>query len=182
MNQPFTLKIALVGMMASGKTTVGKELARRLGVPFFDSDREVVSAAGMSVAEYFARRGEDAFREFERGTVARLLAGEGALVLSLGGGAFMQAPVREMLRGRARSVFLHVGAGELVRRLERTDIAKRPLLADSPDWRAKIAELLAERENIYNQADVRFDANAPDPVALARELAGLLRRERENPV
>ncbi len=170
----FAGKAALVGMMASGKTTVGRLLARRLGAAFVDVDDEVAAAAGMSIAAYFAARGEEAFRALERETIGRLLREEAPAVLSLGGGAFMQEPIRDMLRGRARSVFLRVDAGEIVRRLEGTDIAKRPLLAASPDWREKVAALLAEREAVYAEADVCFDANARDPEALARDLAGAL--------
>ncbi len=178
MQKTFTGKVALVGMMASGKTTVGRELARLLSVPFADADDAIVAAAGMPIADCFALRGEAVFRELERAAVERLLGGDGGLVLSLGGGAFIQPEIRAMLAGRARSVFLRVDAEELVRRLEATDIAARPLLASSPDWRRKIADLLAAREKPYSEADIRFNANARDPKALAHELAALLLNER----
>lgn len=172
------MKVALVGMMASGKTTIGGELARLRGARFVDSDEEMIAASGMPVAAYFARHGEEAFRKMERETIGRLLGGEDALVLSLGGGAYMQEPVRRALAERARTVFLRVDAEEIVRRLEGTDIAKRPLLAASPDWRARVGELLAEREEIYGRAEILFDANGRDPAALAGELAALLAAEK----
>ncbi len=171
------MKVALVGMMASGKTTIGRELARLWGVPFVDSDHEMIARSGMPVAEYFARHGEAAFRTMERETVGRLLAGEGSLVMSLGGGAYMQEAVRRVLAERARTVFLQVGAEEIVRRLEGTDIAKRPLLAAAADWRARVGELLAEREAVYAGAEIRFDANGRVPGELARELAARLAPE-----
>ena len=171
------MKVALVGMMASGKTTLGKELARILGVPFIDSDHEMIARSGMPVAEYFARNGEAAFRKMERETIGRLLDGDGALVMSLGGGAYTQEEIRAMLARKARAVFLHVDAEEIIRRLEGTDISRRPLLAACADWRLRVPELLAERKKLYAEAEIRFDANRHDPEGLALELSELLRLE-----
>lgn len=167
-------KVAIVGMMASGKTTIGQELARVIGAPFIDSDHEMIANAGMTVAEYFARHGETAFRKMERETIASLLARPGSLVLSLGGGAFMQPEIREILRAGARTVFLKVTADEIVGRLEGTRIANRPLLAAAPDWRARVGEILAERESIYAGSDIVFDACRHDVAGLARELSAIL--------
>ena len=88
--------IALVGMMGSGKTSIGKRLAGRLGLPFVDSDSEIETAAGMTITEIFDRHGEAYFREGERRVIARLL-GEGPCVLATGGGAFMDARTRDAI-------------------------------------------------------------------------------------
>lgn len=167
-------KVAIVGMMASGKTTIGRELARVVGAPFIDSDHEMIANAGMSVAEYFARHGEAAFRRMERKTIASLLARSGTLIISLGGGAYMQPEVRELLRAGARTVFLKVTADEIISRLEGTRIMNRPLLAAAPDWRARVGEILAEREAVYAGADIVFDACRHDVPGLARELSAML--------
>lgn len=164
-------------MMASGKTTLGKALAAALGVPFVDSDHHMIAASGMPVAEFFERHGEAAFRKMERETIGALLDGEGPLVMSLGGGAFTQKEIRAMLAEKARTVFLSVEPEEIIRRLEGTDIARRPLLAACADWRARVPELLAERKALYAEADIRFDAGGHEPEALARDLAAVLRRE-----
>ena len=170
-------KVAIVGMMASGKTTIGQELARVVGAPFIDSDHEMIANAGMSVAEYFARHGEAAFRRMERETIASLLGRPGSLIISLGGGAYMQPEIRELLRSGARTVFLKVTAGELISRLEGTRIQNRPLLAAAPDWRARVDEILAEREGVYAGADIVFDACRHDVPGLARELSAILAAE-----
>lgn len=163
-------------MMASGKTTLGKKLAALLGADFVDSDDAMEAASGLTPREFFATRGEAAFRALERETIARLLDGEGAVVLSLGGGAYLQPEVREMLRVRARTVFLRVDAEELVRRLEGTDIASRPVLAAYPDWRAGVRDVLAKREKAYAEADLTFAAAGAPPETLAQDLAQLLQR------
>ena len=99
--------IALVGMMGSGKTSIGKRLATRLGLPFVDSDSEIETAAGMTITEIFDRHGEAYFREGERRVIARLL-GEGPCVLATGGGAFMDAAHP---RGDRRVGHLRLAAG-----------------------------------------------------------------------
>lgn len=174
MKQSFTEKVALAGMMASGKTTLGRKLAHILGARFVDTDAEMEAASGLSPREFFAQRGEAAFRELERATIARLLDAPGAAVLSLGGGAYLQPEIRDMLRARARTVFLRVGAEELIRRLAGTDIASRPILAAYPDWREGVRDVLAKRGPIYKEADITFDAESGAPAALARELVNIL--------
>lgn len=117
--------IALVGMMGSGKTSIGKRLATRLGLPFVDSDSEIETAAGMTITEIFDRHGEAYFREGERRVIARLL-GEGPCVLATGGGAFMDARTREAITEAGISVWLRADTATLMQRIARRN--NRPLL------------------------------------------------------
>ena len=145
--------IVLLGMMGSGKSSLGKRLAERRGVPFFDADSEIEKAAGgMSIADIFERFGEASFRDSERLVVKRLLDGP-RHVLGLGGGAFMDAATREHIAARAVSVWLDVPIEELVVRINRKP-GKRPLLAGT-DIHAKLQELHAERAPLYAKADIR---------------------------
>jgi shikimate kinase len=142
--------LVLVGLMGAGKSSVGRRLAARLGLPFVDADQEIEAAAGMTVEEIFARHGEPAFRDGERRVIARLLDNP-VQVLATGGGAFMDARTRALIRERAISIWLHAELDELVRRVtRRTD---RPLLKGR-DPRAVLEQLIAERYPVYAQADV----------------------------
>ena len=97
--------IVLVGLMGVGKSTVGRRLARRLGLPFVDSDSEIEGAAGLSAAEVFERYGEKDFRDGERRLVARLIEGE-VRVIATGGGAYVDPRTRELLNSRAITIWL----------------------------------------------------------------------------
>lgn len=163
-------------MMASGKSTLGALLADALSVPFIDSDQAIVDAAGMPIAEYFAGHGEKGFRTLERETVLSLADTPGAFVMALGGGAYLQEALRDHLRGKALTVYLRLDADEIVRRLETTDIASRPVLASPLGWRARAAELVRERDPFYRLADMIFEAGGRVPQALARDLAEKLRQ------
>ena len=127
--------IVLVGLMGAGKTSVGKRLAALLGVPFADSDAEIVEAAGMSIPEIFASLGEPAFRDGERRVIARLLA-ERPGVLATGGGAFIEARTRAEIAARATSVWLRADLDLLWDRVR--DRPGRPLLQTAdPQRRAR---------------------------------------------
>src|SRR3954467_7633458 len=110
--------VALVGMMGAGKTSIGKRLATRLEVPFADADHEIESAAGMTVAEIFAKYGEPEFRRLERSVIARLL-GETPQVLATGGGAYMDDGTRAMMRTRAFSIWLKAPIDVLLGRVKK---------------------------------------------------------------
>lgn len=146
--------IVLVGMPGSGKSSVGRRLAKRLGLPFLDADEEIERAAGMTIPEIFASRGEAEFREGEKRVMVRLLQA-GPCVLATGGGAFMNADTRAAVARHGVSVWLHADLPILLRRVrKRTD---RPLLADG-DAGEKLAALLAARGDTYALADVRVDS------------------------
>jgi len=142
--------IVLVGMMGSGKTTVGRRLALRLGLPFVDVDQEIVEAAGMPIPDIFARHGEAHFRDGERRVMARVLTG-GPRVVATGGGAFMNDATRARIGEKAISIWLKADLDTLMRRVRRRPT--RPLL-QTPDPLATMQQLLAEREPVYAQAHV----------------------------
>src|SRR5262249_38115527 len=116
--------IVLVGLMGAGKSTVGRRLARRLGLPFVDSDIAIEEASGASSADLFERYGEHDFRDGERRLVARLVNGE-VRVIATGGGAFMDPRTRELLNERAITVWLDAPIDVLAERTSRRD--NRPL-------------------------------------------------------
>ncbi len=117
--------VVLVGMMGAGKTSVGKRLAARLGLPFVDADAEIEAGAQLTIPEIFERFGEDYFREGERRVIARLLNG-GPQVLATGGGAFMNASTRAAIAARSVSIWLKPDVEALVARVRKK--SNRPLL------------------------------------------------------
>ncbi|WP_227425985.1 shikimate kinase [Roseibaca sp. Y0-43] len=147
--------VVLVGMMGAGKTAIGKHVAQVLGVPFRDSDEEIVTAAQMSIAEIFARDGEAFFRDREAEVIARLLHGTPA-ILSVGGGAFLRAETRQRIHDDGVSVWLRADLDLLWSRVRTKNT--RPLLQND-DPRGTLARLLAERTPYYEQADLVANAD-----------------------
>jgi shikimate kinase len=143
--------IVLVGMMGVGKSSVGRRLAARLGIPFADADTEIEKAAGMSIADIFARHGEADFRSGEARVIARLLE-SGPQVLATGGGAFMNVKTRDAIRAKGVSIWLKAEFEVLLRRISKRR-NERPLL-QTDDPAETLRTLLAEREPIYAQADL----------------------------
>lgn len=142
--------VVLIGMMGAGKSTVGRRLALRLGLPFLDADTEIEHAAAMTIPEIFETHGELHFRDGEAKVIARLLDG-GAKILATGGGAFMRAETRDRIRNQAISMWLEADADVILRRVKRR--ADRPLLKTA-DPAATIARLIDERYPLYRQADI----------------------------
>jgi shikimate kinase len=146
--------IVLVGLMGAGKSSVGRRLAEKLGLPFVDADHEIEAAAGQSIAEIFADHGEAYFRDGERKVIARLL-GSGAQVLATGGGAFINDETRQRIREGGVSVWLKADLPLLMKRvLKRSD---RPLLK-SEDPEAVMRRLMEQRYPVYAGADVTVDS------------------------
>lgn len=136
--------IVLVGMMGAGKSSIGRRLAARLGIPFVDADSEIESAAGMTIPEIFEKHGEPYFRAGEARVIARLLD-NGPQVLATGGGSIMDQRTRDLIRIKGISVWLKADLDVLMKRTKRrTD---RPLAE-------KIKDLLPLREPIYSQSDI----------------------------
>jgi shikimate kinase/3-dehydroquinate synthase len=151
--------IVLVGLMGAGKTSIGRRLAARLGMPFRDADAEIELAAGCTIPELFARYGETEFRAGERRVIRRLLAGD-PLVLAAGGGAFMDAETRATVRDEAVSIWLRCPLSTLLRRVAGRD--HRPLLSDG-DPADVLRRLIEVRYPIYAEADVIVDCGDENP-------------------
>lgn len=167
--------IVLVGLMGAGKTKIGRRLAARLNLPFFDSDEEIEAAAGETIEEIFANRGEAMFRDGERRVIARLLQGP-VHVLATGGGAFMDPATRRIIAARGVSVWLRAGLDVLFARVSRR--TNRPLLK-TPDPRGVLAGLIERRHPIYAEADVAVDSGeGPPDATVSRVIAELSRCER----
>jgi shikimate kinase len=147
--------IVLVGLMGAGKSSVGRRLAARLGIPFVDSDTEIEASAGCTISEIFARHGEAAFRDGERRVIARLLEMP-AQVMATGGGAFMDPATRQAIGRHAVSVWLRAELDVLVRRCSRR--GGRPLL-DQGDPGAVLAKLIEARYPVYAEADIVVDSS-----------------------
>jgi shikimate kinase/3-dehydroquinate synthase len=146
--------IALVGLMGAGKTSVGRRLALRLGLPFRDADHEIEAAAGMPITDIFATFGEPHFRNGERRVIARLLQ-NGPQVLGTGGGAFMSPETRARIAEAGVSVWLKADLDTLMRRVRKR--ANRPLLK-TPDPEATMRQLMAARDPIYALADLTVES------------------------
>lgn len=162
--------IVLVGLMGAGKTKIGRRLAIRLGLPFFDSDQEIEAAAGETIDEIFANRGERVFRDGERRVITRLLATP-VHVQATGGGAFMDPLTRAVVRRLGVSLWLRADLDVLVQRVSRR--SDRPLLK-AGDPRAILAELIERRHPIYEEADLTVDSGDGSPeTTVTRVIAAL---------
>lgn len=148
--------IVLVGLMGAGKTTIGRRLARRLNLAFFDADEEIEAAAGRTVSEIFADFGEAAFRDGERKVIARLLTEGPRKVLALGGGALMSDDTRALVKAQALSIWLRADLDTLMERVSRKNT--RPLL-ETDDPRAVMVDLMERREPVYAEADLTVDVS-----------------------
>jgi shikimate kinase len=163
--------IVLIGMMGVGKSSIGRRLGARLSIPFTDADAEIEKAAGMSIADIFARHGEAAFRSGESRVIARLLD-SGPQVLATGGGAVMNPETRALIKEKGVSVWLSAELDLLLRRISKRK-AERPMLHTS-DPAATLRELLAEREPIYAQADLTVQSREVPHDAVVAEIVGAL--------
>jgi shikimate kinase len=159
--------IVLVGMMGVGKSSIGRRLAARLGIPFVDADTEIEKAAGMSIADIFARHGEADFRSGEARVIARLLDG-GPQVLATGGGAVMNADTRAAIKAKAVSIWLSAEFDVLMRRINKRK-NDRPML-QTADPAATLRELLVVREPFYAKADLTVQSREVPHDAIVSEI------------
>ena len=148
--------VVLTGFMGTGKSEVGKRLAKRLGRAFVDTDELVETRAGKSVAAIFRDDGESRFRTLEREAVADATARAGA-VIALGGGAILDAENVARVRASGVLVCLTASADTILKRIG--DVRRRPLLAKGGDPRANVERLLAERGDAYGAADLTVDTS-----------------------
>lgn len=150
--KPLDRSVVLVGMMGAGKSTVGRRLAKQLGVEFVDSDEAIEQASGMSAAEMFERYGEEQFRDGERRLVARLVDGD-VRVIATGGGAYADPATRKLLNERTITVWLDAPIEILAERTGKRDT--RPLLRNG-DRKATLDRLMQTRRPAYSEAHIHI--------------------------
>jgi len=173
--------LALVGMPGCGKSTVGRHLARQLGLGFVDSDHEIERQTGSSIRDYFALHGEEAFRDLEQDVIERLTQASGK-VLATGGGAVLRPSNRDALHSRSHVIYLRTAPEELHRRLRHD--TQRPLL-QTKDPLQRLRDLYRERDPLYRRT-AHFVVEAAWPslpsllsmVLMQLELAGLVDPDR----
>jgi shikimate kinase len=159
--------IVLVGMMGVGKSSIGRRVAARLGVPFVDADMEIEKAAGTTIADIFARHGEASFRSGEARVIARLLDG-GPQVLATGGGAVMNPETRAAIKAKGVSIWLNADADVLMRRISKRKHERPMLHTDDP--LATLRALLVEREPAYAESDLTVQSREVPHEAIVTEI------------
>lgn len=166
---PARQNLYLVGFMGTGKTTIGRELARLMGRKFVDVDQEIEKKFAMPVSEIFAQHGESAFRGAEE-EVALGLAGMQSRIVATGGGTILNPRIYQAFENTGVLVCLFTQKDDLVDRLARTD--KRPLLRgqSTDEIGARVERLLEERRSVYEQVSIRVDTTQLTPLTAARKI------------
>lgn len=170
--------IVLVGLPGSGKSTVGRHLARRLQLPFRDSDHVIEERIACPIREFFAREGEDAFRALEEEVIRELTGAGGEGVIATGGGVVLRRANRERLRETSQVIYLRSSPEEVFRRV-RHDTSRPLLQVDDP--LARLRELYAQRDPLYREtAHFVIETGRPsvptlvNMIVMQLELAGVL--------
>ncbi len=172
-SSPKKINVFLVGPMGSGKTTIGRHLAKALRVEFIDSDHEIEKRTGATIPWIFDIEGEEGFRKREKAVIDDLTQRKG-MVLATGGGAILAPENRRCLSSRGVVVYLRASVDELY---ERTAKDKNRPLLQTDDPKAKLQALLEEREPLYLEvADLVIDTGRKGVRSLVRELAGKVKR------
>lgn len=166
--------VVLVGMMGVGKTTIGRLVAERLHRPFLDSDALIEEAEGMPISELFATKGEPYFRQRELETIRKVVGDSAPVVLSIGGGAFMNPVIRFLLKDPAATFYLQARVEILVERVGSG--ATRPLLTQGTHATVPLAErlgaLLKEREPVYSQANYIIETEGLTAAQVTEAITG----------
>ena len=149
--------IVLTGMMGSGKTSVGKILAKKLNRQFIDSDEEICNASGQSIEEIFDEFGEDYFRAGEEKIVKRIMRENTEIILSSGGGTFINCDLREIINRNGTSIWLDANYKTLHKRLVRNK-KSRPLFKEQ-NFKETLKQLINDRKTFYNLSHIRIDVN-----------------------
>nr|WP_041676073.1 shikimate kinase [Ramlibacter tataouinensis] len=165
--------IGLVGLPGAGKSTVGRQLARRLKLPFVDADHRIEQLLGCSIRSFFEREGESAFRDVEASVIDELTR-QSASVIATGGGAVLREANRRCLRERCQVVYLYSAPEDIFRRIQHD--TQRPLLqVDDP--MARLRELFEARDPLYRQtAHVVVEAGTLSAPAVVKRLLAQLRQ------
>lgn len=157
--------LVITGFMGTGKSTVGRIVAEKLGRPFIDTDEEIVRRVGMSIPEMFQRQGEQGFRHVER-RMCRFLAAQGGYVISTGGGMLVDESNRDVMIASGMVICLTASPEVIMARLS-VDKIERPLLKG--DWRG----LLEKRKSAYNAIPYQVDTTDKTPEVIAEEIVRL---------
>jgi shikimate kinase len=148
--------VVIVGMMGSGKSTIGKRLAHKLNLQFYDSDKTIEERENLSVVDIFYYKGEEYFRQEEANIIKEIL-GYGSVILSTGGGSFLIEEVREMVKKKATSIWLKTDLSTIHKRVSRRNT--RPGL-DTADDKLEVLQKIAEEAlPIYQEADIVIDCD-----------------------
>ena len=146
--------IVFLGMMGSGKTTIGKLFSKKLNLNFFDTDEQIEKSTGMKISKIFEKKGEKYFRELEEKTTLNLLKKKG-IALALGGGAFMNKSIRKEVLENHISFWLNLNDKIIIERIK--DSVKRPMVINST--KEELLDLLKKRSNIYSKALYKIDCD-----------------------
>jgi shikimate kinase len=170
-DEPLIPRIALIGLPGAGKSTVAKLLARRLGFASVDLDREIERLTGRAAPAVLEEEGEEHFRDLESGALAEVLGEERSLVLACGGGVLVRTPNRDLLKARARVVWLKVDPTTAAVRLGPSGGSTRPLLRGGP-LEERLEELLESRSTGYaDAADLVVNTDGLEPEEVADRIA-----------
>ena len=165
--------LVLIGFMGTGKSAVGRRVARRLRRTFIDVDQQIVAREGRSIPEIFAQEGEAYFRDVESAVITAAAAEDGA-VIATGGGAVLRAQNVQRLRANGALICLRADAETIAKRVSRRQ--SRPLLAGEGDVQERIVELLARRTPAYAVADLTLDTTGRSADAVANDIVRYARR------
>lgn len=176
------MKLFVVGFMGAGKSGIGREAARRAGVRFVDTDREVEAACGETVGEIFAGQGEAAFRRMERDVLETVAATEGDMIVATGGGLPCEGDAMRFMNEMGHTVYLKLSSGKLMHRL-RHGQARRPKLEgmDEAQLAQYIERTLPEREGCYMQASMIIDCDTLSDDSVTEYVAGYAARCMRRP-
>lgn len=165
------MKVSLVGFMGTGKTTVGKLLARNERLTFLETDRLIEKQENKTISEIFSEYGEKYFRQLETEVLHRIINEKDDFILSTGGGIILAAENRRLLKEKTYPVLLQASPEEIYSRLKNDD--QRPLL-EGENPRQKIRDLLEKRKEYYLEFENRIDTEKKDPRVVARKIKKML--------
>lgn len=164
-------KIVIIGMMGSGKTTLGKILSEKTGISSIDIDELIEQNEGSTISDIFKNKGEEYFRTLEAQTIKDLTNSTEKQILSLGGGAFENPQIRELLLNNSIVIYLETAPVEILKRIQQTD--NRPLLKNNMTIE-KITEITNKRKDNYNLAHHKILTDGKSPSKIAEEILGVL--------
>ena len=167
--------IALIGLMGVGKSTLGAKLADTLGYYFVDSDQEIEDREKKTVSEIFAKNGEKYFREVEKNLIEEIVSRDENIVLSLGGGAYMNDETRKILREKSTVIWISTSINTILHRIGHKN--NRPLL-NNPDKRKVLEDLAKKRYPIYEQCDLKFSTSDENHETIISKISKYLRTQK----